>query len=102
MVRGTVMIIVFQIQNYEIVDPECRASYFSSNYNSIIEGPECVNPMQEIMAGELASSKVSIVDSQTRCIHVLGAVKKSNGKQRPITNCRPFRYMIYIFCFFLD
>ena len=43
--------------------------------------------MSDLLSKELSEDKVSRVDSPPRCVHSLGAVVKSNGKLRPITDC---------------
>lgn len=72
---------------FNIVDPDCPAEYFRSNYNSIKTG-EARRQMNLVVQEELASSKVSKVVSQPKCVHALGAIMKSSGKIRPITDCR--------------
>lgn len=72
---------------FEIVDPGCDTSYVCKNYLSI-EEPEFRNQMDEIISHELEQMKVSEVDSCPQCVHALGAVRKSSGKLRPITDCR--------------
>lgn len=72
---------------FDIVDPDCKAKYVCSNYSSI-ESPEFISQMDSIVRQELELDKVSVVDVFPDCIHSLGAVKKSNGKLRPITDCR--------------
>lgn len=72
---------------FDIVDSSCEASYFCNNYLSIRES-EFSTQMDEIILNELRLSKVSLVDSRPDCVHALGAIRKSNGKLRPITDCR--------------
>lgn len=72
---------------FNIVDPDCNASYMCPNYSSI-EASEFKGQMEAIIRQELESTKVSVVDSAPVCVHALGAVRKSNGKLRPITDCR--------------
>lgn len=72
---------------FDIVDPECPANYFCVNYDSI-NAEEFKLQMDVIIQQELIDDKVSIVPIAPRCIHSLGAVRKANGKLRPITDCR--------------
>ena len=43
--------------------------------------------MDSTISEELSSGKVSLVEDKPRCVHALGAIRKSNGKLRPITDC---------------
>lgn len=72
---------------FDIVDPDCSARCFCSNYSSI-ESPEFKKQMDVIVAQELELDKVSVVSFVPDCVHALGAIRKSNGKLRPITDCR--------------
>ena len=74
------------VNGFEIVDQECPASYWCDNYNSIT-GDEFRDEMNTLLLEELADQKVSRAASPPRCVHSLGAVKKSNGRLRPITDC---------------
>ena len=71
---------------FNIVDPDCPAAYSCSNYDSILSD-EFRREMTDLLTKEISEHKVSKVDSAPRCIHSLGAVVKSNGKLRPITDC---------------
>ena len=72
---------------FTIVDREFGGSYFCSNYSSILD-VEFRSQMDDTIASELSEGKVSISVDRPRCVHALGAVKKGNGKLRPITDCR--------------
>ena len=74
------------MNGFKIVDDGCDASYVCKNYDSIT-GDEFKEEMSALLIAELADHKVSRLDSQPQCVHALGAVKKSNGKLRPITDC---------------
>ena len=74
------------VQGFKIVDPDCRASYSCSNYDSIT-GDVFKDEMTDLLLSELDSSKVTKAASPPQCIHSLGAVRKSNGRLRPITDC---------------
>ena len=71
---------------FDNVDVDCPAVYKCSNYDSILSD-EFYGEMTELLTKELAEHKVSKVSSPPRCVHALGAVVKSNGKLRPITDC---------------
>ena len=71
---------------FDIVDEDCPASYNCSNYDSILS-EEFYGEMTDLLTQELKDNKVSKVASPPRCVHALGAVIKSNGKLRPITDC---------------
>ena len=44
--------------------------------------------MDSTIKSELQEGKVSFVSDRPQCVHALGAIRKSNGKLRPITDCR--------------
>lgn len=71
---------------FNIVHADCQASYVCNNYLSIVL-PEFREQMDSIIAKELDESKVSLVEELPRCVHSLGAIRKSSGKLRPITDC---------------
>ena len=72
---------------FAIVDQDFHGSYFCSNYQSILD-PEFKTQMDKTVVEELEQGKVSRVGSRPTCVHSLGAIRKSNGKLRPITDCR--------------
>ena len=74
-------------EGFRIVDPEYEGSYFCSNYDSVLH-PSAKAEMDEIVRKELRLDKVSLVDSIPTCVHALGAIHKSDGGIRPITDCR--------------
>ena len=74
------------VQGFKIVDPDCPASYQCSNYESIT-GDEFRAEMTTLLLAELETHKVSRSTSPPVCTHALGAVKKSDGRLRPITDC---------------
>ena len=74
------------MKGFDIVDDHCQSSYFCENYDSILDD-KFYTEMSELLTTELDQSKVSEVDYKPRCVHSLGAVLKSNGKLRPITDC---------------
>ena len=82
------------VKGFAIMDKDCPSVYNCPNYDSIT-GPEFYDEMSSLLIGELDSEKVSFTDTQPTCVHSLGAVKKSNGKLRPITDCsRPDSFSI--------
>lgn len=72
---------------FDIIDPGCMAQYFCGNYKSI-EVQEFRLQMDKIVSDELGTGKISMVETPPGCVHSLGAVRKSNGKLGPITDCR--------------
>ena len=74
------------VNGFAIVDDDCQASYFCQNYDSILE-PTAYAEMSKLLHEDILEGKVSRVTSASRCVHSLGAVWKSNGKLRPITDC---------------
>ena len=74
------------VNGFKIVDEDCETSYSCKNYDSIING-EFKEEMSTLLQSELQSHKVSRASSAPQCIHSLGAVRKSNGRLRPITDC---------------
>ena len=80
---------------FDIVDKDYDGSYFCSNYHLILDY-EFRSQMDRNIADELRAGKVSLVSDRPRCVHSLGAVRKGNGKLRPITDCsRPEGSSIY-------
>lgn len=91
---------------FDIVDPDCDLKYCCANYSSI-KSSEFKCQMDSIVRQEIEATKVSRVHSRVQfapdCVHALGAVKKSNGKLMPITDCSingamsttfaPFKYV---------
>ena len=74
------------VKGFQIVDNDCPSAYCCPNYDSIT-GEQFYAEMSSLLREEIDCGKVSIVDSKPRCVHSLGAVTKSNGKLRPITDC---------------
>ena len=71
---------------FKIVDEDCPSSYRCANYDSILS-EQFYSEMTELLVSELEQSKVTKVNYVPKCVHSLGAVTKSNGKLRPITDC---------------
>ena len=72
------------VNGFAIVDDDCQASYTCENYDSILE-PKAYTQMSELLDQEIKDHKVTIVEDAPNCVHSLGAVWKSNGSLRPIT-----------------
>ena len=72
---------------FVIVDEVFSVAYFCPNYNSIMN-PEFKAQITDNLASELKLGKVSLSKQKLRCVHALGAIRKSNGKLRPITDCK--------------
>ena len=76
------------------MDDYCPSSYICENYDSIT-GDEFYGEMSSVLKGELEAEKVSLSSYPPTCVHSFDAVKKSNGKLRPITDCsRPDNHSI--------
>lgn len=61
-------------------------SYECQNYKSILsQGNK--EKMDDIIASEIESGAMSLVEDKPHCIHALGAVPKPDGGIRPITDC---------------
>ena len=73
-------------KGFEIVDADCPSVYHCENYDSITSHG-AYEEMSALLRSELECHKVVDVDNKPRCVHSLGAVWKSNGKLRPITDC---------------
>ena len=73
------------VGGFDIVDENCPSAYNCQNYDSILD-EKFYPEMTELLLGELDQFKVSKVNYTPRCVHSLGAVLKSNGKLRPITD----------------
>ena len=76
------------MNGFKIVDPDCPASYYCPNYNSITR-EEFVGEMSTLLRSELESHKVTRASAyfSPHCVHSLGAVTKSDARLRPITDC---------------
>ena len=74
------------VHGFSIVDPDCSANYYCENYDSILE-PSAYKEMSALLEQEILDHKVTRVSYKPVCVHSLGAVWKSNGKLRPITDC---------------
>ena len=73
-------------RGFRIVDHGCEASYYCSNYDSLV-GSKFSGDMTERIREELACGKVRKVNKRPRCVHALGGVEKSDHSLRPITDC---------------
>ena len=83
------------LHGFDILDDVTPSSYCCDNYSSIMDD-EFKSQMDANVIYELSRDKVSVVDHIPRCVHALGAVRKSSGKLRPITDCkRPLGFSIY-------
>ena len=74
------------VNGFSIVDDTCPTAYECENYDSILQ-PEACSEMTALLEKELIEHKVSLTSNKPTCIHSLGAVWKSNGSLRPITDC---------------
>ena len=71
---------------FPIVDVGFNSVYECENYLSITES-HFREEMSELLLKELAEGKVSECYVKPQCVHALGAVQKSDGRLRPITDC---------------
>lgn len=75
------------MEGFRIVDDiDSIIGYDSVNYDSVRVG-EAAQIVDELLLSEIRDSKYIFSQSKPLCIHSLGAVKKSNGSFRPITDC---------------
>ena len=74
------------MNGFSIVDDDCLATYECTNYDSIL-AEDAHSEMTALLEQELLDHKVILTDQRPRCIHSLGAVWKSSGALRPITDC---------------
>ena len=71
---------------FKIVDEGFSSEYDCENYLSITQS-HFRGEMSKLLLDELAEGKVSLAEEKPPCIHALGAVPKSDGRLRPITDC---------------
>ena len=74
------------IKGFSIADEDCSTTYECENYDSILAQDAHVE-MTALLEQELLDHKVILSDHPPRCVHSLGAVWKSSGALRPITDC---------------
>ena len=75
------------VNGFAIVDDIIPGPYMNHNYSSILDD-EFRAQMDATLLDELKRDKVSFASRFPHCVHALGAVRKSSGKLRPITDCR--------------
>ena len=71
---------------FKVVDEGFDSAYECGNYLSITE-PKFRDEMSELLRKELSEGKVALCEGKPQCVHALGAVPKSDGRLRPITDC---------------
>ena len=70
---------------FKLIDPQADIkSYCCRNYESATISAR--TEIDEILYGEIESGKLTSVDYQPECVHAMGAVPKSSGGYRPITD----------------
>lgn len=69
-----------------IDDPSLVTGYDSSNYSSVLFDP-AYSYIDTLIRDEIDKGKYLVVNEKPKCIHALGAVKKSDSTYRPITDC---------------
>lgn len=82
-------------EGFKIIDSiDCVPGYDNSNYKSVLKGPAFAT-INDLISKEIRESKYIVVKNKPKCIHSLGAVLKTNGTYRPITDCsRPPEFSI--------
>ena len=85
------------LHGYKLVDPgSCVGAYESRNYSSATV--DARKEIEDILRDELSAGKLSVSERKPTCIHALGAVPKSSGGYRPITDAsRPDGFSINSF-----
>ena len=79
------------VDGFDIVDTP-PTGYDCMNYSSITSDPAC-HVMEKSIREDLKEGRISEATSKPVCVHALGAVPKSNGGYRTITDCsRPESY----------
>lgn len=73
-------------RGFKILDTEANLSYHMSNYKSILES-EMASQMHDNIISEIRDGKISMVTTRPQCSHALGAVTRTDGRLRPITDC---------------
>ena len=92
--EADVYVVYGSYYGFPILDVTQVKPYECANYTSITEG-EGFLQMSKRIEKELESEKNSICTEKPKCIHALGTLFKSNGKIRPITDCkRPLKKSI--------
>lgn len=61
-------------------------SYLVPNYWSCCNG-DAEEKLDSLIECEIHEGKLSIASELPECIHAMGAIRKSTGKYRPITDC---------------
>ena len=79
---------------FKLVDPGADIDdYITENYYSASVTSK--DKVDDIIQHEISQGKFSITDSKPQCVHALGAVQKSSGGIRNITDCsRPKGYSV--------
>ena len=75
------------VNGFKIVDDDFEGSYHCQNYDSILQKDASMD-MGETVLSELASQKISLVDSKPSSFHSLGAIRKHDGSICPIMDCK--------------
>lgn len=72
---------------FDIVDEDTQIQgYECNNYPSVLHG-EAYEYINNLMLEEIVAGKLLLVAQKPLCIHALGAVDKTDGSYRPITDC---------------
>ena len=75
-------------KGFAIVDEGANIeSYECTNYNSCTSG-DAFAYIDVLIRNEISSGKFVVASERPHCVHALGAIQKSNGSYRPITDCR--------------
>ena len=73
---------------FRIVNPlDDIPVYHANNYSSVMEG-KAYDFVDNLILEELSEGKYIVAETVPHCIHALGAIPKSGGGFRPITDCK--------------
>lgn len=73
-------------RGFRVVDPDTELSYSVDNYSSILKGDTQLQ-MSKVISEEVRQGQISPIPNPAACSHALGAVKRPDGRIRPITDC---------------
>ena len=75
-------------RGFDIVDVDATVlPYNCANYKSVLVGPAHTF-IDDLISKELREGKYVTSECEPHCVHALGAVSKSTGGFRPITDCK--------------
>ena len=77
-----------QRSSSSVVEPEMELGDSSSPYVETAIFGDAFEYIDKLINNEIQSEKFVLAEEKPHCVHALGAVPKSNGSYRPITDCR--------------